>query len=345
MFPITDARSAVIGFGARALDNSEPKYINSPQTPVYVKGDHLYGLLQAKEAIRQQDRAVVVEGYLDCITPYQSGMHNIVASLGTALTHQQVRLLKRYTHNVCLVYDGDTAGQEASIRSLEIFIDEGMNLTIAALPVGFDPDTFVAARGIAAFTDMIANAPSIFDYKLKVLTRRFGINSAESKAAVVSDMLSTIARFKNAVLRSEYVKCLSEALDVDEGALLLELSKVKASSGSIDSIPSVGYRASSVNPTEKLLIKLMLEEASLVERLRDCLDPEDFQDSMSSRLVRMMLDITASGKPLVPGALLNHIGSEDAMKLVCESTFMPDVPSSEKLNIRPGLYHAPQKRA
>lgn len=330
VFPITDARSAVIAFGARVLDKSLPKYINSPETPVYVKGNHLYGLDLAKEAIRQEDKAVVVEGYLDCIMPYQAGMRNIVASLGTALTPQQARLLKRYTHNVCLVYDGDMAGQAASIRSLEIFIDEGINLTVAVLPEGFDPDSFTAARGIEAFSSLIAGAATIFDYKLKFLMGRTGKAGAESKAAVVSDMLSTIARFKNAVLRSEYIKKLSEALDVDESALLTELSRAKAGIRTDEGALPSGIRPSAVHPTEKLLIKLMLEESSLIEQIRDRLDPEDFQDSRTSRIVRLMLELTSSGKPLAPGAILNHVGSDEAMRLVCESTFLPDVPEAQK---------------
>ncbi len=330
VFPITDVRSAVIGFGARVLDKSLPKYINSPETPVYVKGNHLYGLDLAKDAIRKEDRAVVVEGYLDCIMPYQAGMHNIVASLGTALTPQQVRLLKRYTHNVCLVYDGDMAGQAASIRCLEIFIDEGINLTVAVLPEGFDPDSFTASRGIDAFRELAAGAATIFDYKLKFLIEKTGKIGTESKAAVVSDMLSTIARFRNAVLRSEYVKRLSEALDVDESALLTELSRVKSGIRADEPAAPGAVRPSAVHPAEKLLIKLMLEESSLIDQVRDRLDPDDFQDSRTSRIVRLMLEMTASGKPLAPGAILNHVGSDETMRLVCESTFLPDVPETQK---------------
>ena len=180
IFPISDVKGMVLGFGARVMDDSLPKYINSPETPVYIKGNHLYGLDHAKETVKQQDRVVVVEGYLDCIMPYQAGMRNIVASLGTALTPHQARLLKRYTHNVCLVYDGDMAGQMASIRSLDIFIDEGINLTVAVLPEGLDPDGFVRKHGISGFNKLVEGADSIFDYKINFLTRRF--NPDDTKA-------------------------------------------------------------------------------------------------------------------------------------------------------------------
>jgi DNA primase len=331
VFPISDAKSNVIGFGARVLDQSLPKYINSPETPVYVKGNHLYGLNQAKDAIRENDRVVVVEGYLDCIMPYQAGMRSIVASLGTALTPNQARMLKRYTHNVCLVYDGDVAGQAASIRSLDIFIDEGINLTIAVLPEGFDPDTFVKKNGIGEFTALVDRANTIFDYKLNFLTARVNPDQIEGKAHIISEMLPTIARFKNAILISEYIKKLSDILSVEESALREELGKVKAGTARAEEAGSGAvYKKTVINPTEQLLIKLMLEETAVIDQLRDMIDPADFQDTRTSRIVQCMLDMTAEGKKLTPNVIVNRLGSDDIMRLICESTFLPDVPDNEK---------------
>ena len=139
IFPILDIKSRVLGFGARVLGDALPKYMNSPETPIYIKGKNVYGLNFAHEAIREEDAVVVVEGYLDFIIPYQAGVHNIVASLGTAFTPDQAKLLKRYTHNVVMVYDADKAGELASLRSLDIFIDEDMNVKVASLPLGSDP--------------------------------------------------------------------------------------------------------------------------------------------------------------------------------------------------------------
>ncbi|MCU0650979.1 MAG: DNA primase [Candidatus Omnitrophica bacterium] len=333
IFPISDVKSMVIGFGARVLDDSLPKYINSPETPVYVKGSHLFGLNLAKEAIRQQDLAVVVEGYLDCIMPFQAGMKNIVASLGTALTPQQARLLKRYTHNVCLVYDPDTAGQDASLRSLEIFIDEGIDLKIALLPEGLDPDLFVKKHGLDGFKKLVENALSIFDFKFDYLTRRRSPKDIQNKAYICDEMLSTISRFKNAVLRSEYLRKLSDALDIDGSALVERLNSVKKDNRGGENENAPVFAKSGASPTEQLLIKLLLEEQAVLQELRDQIDPLDFQDSRISKIVHLMLELTADGSALSANAIFNRMGSDETMRLICESTFLPDVADNQKKHI------------
>ncbi|MBU1999306.1 MAG: DNA primase, partial [Candidatus Omnitrophica bacterium] len=140
IFPVWDVKSRAVAFGARVTDDTLPKYINSPETPIYIKGKNLYGLNFSKNEIRDKDCAIIVEGYLDFIIPYQHGLCNIVASLGTALTSDQIRLIKRYTNNIIMLYDGDTAGQMATLRTWDIFFEEGMNVRVASLPEQLDPD-------------------------------------------------------------------------------------------------------------------------------------------------------------------------------------------------------------
>ncbi|PIW67988.1 MAG: DNA primase, partial [Candidatus Omnitrophica bacterium CG12_big_fil_rev_8_21_14_0_65_42_8] len=147
IFPIFDARNRIIGFGARAMDDSVPKYINSPETVVYKKGQHLYGLNFAKAGIKEKNYAIITEGYLDVITCHQYGVDNAIASLGTALTTEQIRLLKRYTHNVVMLYDADQAGEMASLRGLDLFLEEDINVKIATLEKGHDPDSFLRKFG------------------------------------------------------------------------------------------------------------------------------------------------------------------------------------------------------
>jgi len=325
IFPIFDVKSQVIGAGARVLDNSLPKYINSPETPVYVKGKHLYGLNFAKEAIRDNDSVCVVEGYLDFIVPFQEGFQNIVASLGTALTVEQVRLLKRYTHNIVMVYDGDAAGQDASLRSLDTFIEEDVLVKIASLPQGYDPDTFVRKNGIDAFKDLIKNADNLFDYKLKALKSRFSVKEAEGKAKISTEMLSTIKKFTNAVLRSEYLKKLSENLDVNENALKEDLGKVKEDGTRIPQKTEAVKKEININATEKLLIKLMLEETELLQEIKQYLDPADFQDEITSKIVSTMFSLAEDGRTIDKGVLLNHFGDSDILQVVCESAFMPEI--------------------
>ena len=251
IFPIFDIKSRTLGFGARVLpapsealssskgkaegDNTLPKYINSPETPIYIKGRNLYGLNLARDAIRENDYVVVVEGYLDFMMPYQEGLKNIVASLGTALTNEQARLTKRYTHNVVMVYDADDAGELATLRTLDIFIEEGMEVKVVTLPEGFDPDLFVRKNGISAFKEKIEQAQNLFDYKLGILKSRYNPKDIHGKVKITQEMLSTIHKFKNAVLKSEYIKKLAQDLNLEEEPLLQELKKIKEEKSYSDS--------------------------------------------------------------------------------------------------------------
>lgn len=324
IFPIFDVRSRPLGFGARVLDESFPKYVNSPETPIYTKGKNLFGLNLAKEGIRENDFVVVVEGYLDFIIPYQEGLRSIVASQGTALTLEQVRLLKRYTHNVVMVYDGDTAGELATLRNMDIFIEEDMNVRIVSLQEGFDPDSFVRKNSAAKFKEIIDQAQNLFDYKLGILKRRHNPREIEGKAKIASDMLETIYKFKNAVLKSEYIKKLASALDIREEALLQELKKIKQDKPYENANEVVHKKDFNINPTEKLLIKLMLEETGLISRIRQSLKPQDFQDDRISRIVSIMFELVEQGKNIEPSVLMNDFfKDEDIAQVVCESMFLP----------------------
>jgi len=239
---------------------------------------------------------VLVEGYLDCLIPYQEGLRNICASCGTALTQDQAKLIKRFTENVVVVYDGDSAGQTGTLRSLDIFLEEEMNVRVAALPAGDDPDTFVRKNGIAAMNSAVKDADSLFDYKLKLL---MGANDAAEpmgKKKISSEMLPTLKRIKNEVLRQEYVRRLAEEIRTDEKSLQAELQKIKLENTYDYRGIEVKKTAAHVHPAEKLLIKLMLEEKELITRIRGDLAPSDFQDERTSRIVSMMFDLATQGK-------------------------------------------------
>jgi len=322
IFPIFDIKSRPLGFGARVFDNSLPKYINSPETPIYTKGKNLYGLNLSHDAIRENDTAVVVEGYLDFILPYQEGLKNIVASQGTALTYEQVRLLKRYTHNVVMIYDADIAGELATLRSLDIFIEEGVDVKVVTLPEGFDPDLFVRKHGIENFKERIESAHNLFDYKLKILKSRYNIRETQGKANIASSMLLTINKFKNAVLKSEYMRKLAEELNIKEEAIWEELKKVKEEKAYQQPDQEPPKKSAQINPTEKLLINLMLEETGLINRIKNHLEPADFQDERASRIVSIMFDFIEQGKCLELNTFINNVPEEDISQLICESAFL-----------------------
>jgi len=322
IFPIFDIKSRPLGFGARVFDTSLPKYINSPETPIYTKGKNLYGLNLSHDAIRENDYAVVVEGYLDFILPYQEGLKNIVASQGTALTYEQVRLLKRYTHNVVMIYDADIAGELATLRSLDIFIEEGLDVRVVTLPEGFDPDSFVRKHGIDNFKDKIDSAHNLFDYKLKILKSRYNIKEIQGKANITSSMILTINKFKDAVLKSEYIKKLAEELSVKEEAIWEELKKLKEEKSYQQPAEVAHKKSAQINPTEKLLINLMLEETGLINRIKNHLEPADFQDERASRIVSIMFDFMEQGKGLELNTFINNVAEEDIAQLLCESAFL-----------------------
>ncbi|MCX5713610.1 MAG: DNA primase [Candidatus Omnitrophica bacterium] len=338
IFPVFDIKSRVIGFGARVMDETLPKYINSPETPIYIKGNNLYGMHQAKDAIRDLDFVAVVEGYLDFIIPYQEGQQNIVASLGTALTqHQarimtqhQARIIKRYTHNVVMIYDSDLAGQLATLRSLDIFIEEGMNVKVVCLPEGLDPDLFVRKNGFEGLKKKIEDAEGLFDFKIDILKTRYNVNEIEGRAKIAHDMLTSINKFTNAVLRSEYTRRLAEELKIKEEALLEDLRNIKKEPRSSETSIHLPRKPLAVNPTEKMLLKLLLEENNLINQIKEDLEPGDFQDERIWRIASLMFDFVAQGKEIKASSLLNYIDDEVAYEVVCESALPEELSFIDK---------------
>jgi DNA primase len=229
-----------------------------------------------------------------------------------------------------MVYDGDLAGELATLRSLEIFIEEEMSVRVAPLPAGYDPDTYVRKFGIDSLNKLVSEAENLFDYQLKVLKRKYDFKDSEGKARIASVMLSTIKKLKDAILRDEYIRKLAEKLDVDESFVRDVYNNLKAESGVIDIVTESFSKLAKINPTEKLLMKLMLEETELVAQIKDRVDPADFQDKMISKIVKTMFELSTEGKNCSAGNLLNHLGAVDLTHIVCESTFMPEVSGNEK---------------
>ena len=329
IFPISDVRARVIGFGARVMDSSLPKYVNSPETAIYIKGKNLFGLNFSKDFIRDTDQAVIVEGYLDFMIPYQEGIKNLVASQGTALTIDQIKLIKRYTQNIVTVFDGDNAGEMATLRSLDLLIDEGMQVKVVQLPKGKDPDTLLRHEGRDVLKDKIENAVSFFDYKLEVLKRRLDIKDPAQKGKIANEMLFTINKFKNAIIRAEYIKKLSEEMEVGENDLLTELGKLKEPFKTAAESPVV-KSAGSINPAEKMLIKFMLEEKNSIEKIFRELSPSDLQDERTAKIMSLIKDMVLKGKEIAPNLLINYFNEDDARQLLCETVFMPSISENDK---------------
>jgi DNA primase len=221
MFPIRDGQGRVLAFGGRVLDQRLPKYINSPESPLYSKSRNVYGLYEARAAIASADRAIVVEGYLDAIAVWQAGFKETIASLGTALTADQLRLVGRHTRNVLACFDGDAAGRKASVRALEIFLAAGLLGRGIFIPSGFDPDTFIKERGAQAFAELIASAELLIDYFLTEQVNRAGV-SVVSRGRAAHEIAQVLRQVQDTFEFDMLARKAADALGVGEELLRAE---------------------------------------------------------------------------------------------------------------------------
>jgi DNA primase len=229
MFPIHSFTGRIIAFGGRTLksDKNVPKYVNSPESEIYHKSNVLYGLYFAKKAIREEDNCYLVEGYADVISVHQAGIENVVASSGTSLTVEQVRLIGRLTKNITILYDGDAAGIKASLRGLDLILEEGLNVKVVLFPDGHDPDSYVRLVGTAGFKKHIEdNKKDFILYKTNLLLKEAG-NDPIKKSEVIRDIVESIAKIPDSIKASVFIKECSHILQIDERALLTELNKMR----------------------------------------------------------------------------------------------------------------------
>ncbi|MGN6179412.1 MAG: DNA primase [Mucilaginibacter sp.] len=229
MFPIHSFTGRVIAFGGRTLksDKSTPKYVNSPESEIYHKSNVLYGLFFAKKAIRDEDNCYLVEGYADVISVHQAGIENVVASSGTSLTVEQIRLIGRLTKNITILYDGDAAGIKASLRGLDMILEEGLNVKVVLFPDGHDPDSYVRSVGTAAFKKYIADTRKDFIlYKTDILLKDAGTDPIK-RAEVIREIVESIAKIPDSIKASVFIKECSDQLKIDERALISELNKMR----------------------------------------------------------------------------------------------------------------------
>lgn len=231
MFPITDVRGRVVGFGGRILAGDGAKYINTAETPAFSKGNHLYGLEIAADEFRPMERVVLVEGYMDVVGLYQHGFGPAVASLGTAFTANQAQLIKRYTKQVVLAYDADAAGQNATRRGLGILSGAGLTVRVARLPQGEDPDSFIATRGRAEFDRLVESAVPLIEYQLDEALRNVNVNEVEGQIEAVRRVLPVLSGIESPVGREGYVAQVAQRISVSTHALEEELAKFEGAGG------------------------------------------------------------------------------------------------------------------
>jgi DNA primase len=239
MFPIHNFTGRVIGFGGRTLktDKNVPKYVNSPESDIYHKSNVLYGLFHAKKAIRDQDNCYLVEGYADVLSVHQANIENVVASSGTSLTIEQIRLIGRFTQNVTILYDGDAAGIKASLRGLDMILEEGLNVKVVSFPAGDDPDSYMHKVGAGAFKTYIEeNRQDFILYKANILLAEAGTDPIK-RAGIIRDIVESIAKIPDDIKASVFIRECSGLLQIEERVLLSELNKMRAAKAKKSSSP------------------------------------------------------------------------------------------------------------
>ena len=219
LFTISDLHGRPVAFGGRVLDDSLPKYINSPESPIYHKGDILFGLDLAKQAIREKRKAIVVEGYFDHLSLYQAGVREVVATCGTALTTDQVRLLHRYAGQIYTLFDADAAGQKATVRAMDMVLPEGIPVSVIELPAGDDPDTFVKREGVAGFLGRVEKARPILDYFFRILLNNSQAGTIEGKSRILDELVPRLRLLEDRIQRKMYVAEIARVLSIDESEL------------------------------------------------------------------------------------------------------------------------------
>lgn len=319
IFPITDRRGRVIGFGGRVLGEGLPKYLNTPETILFQKRRLLYGLSQAATAIRQAGYAVIVEGYMDVIAAHQYGITWAVASLGTSLTPEQARLIREVTSEVCIAYDGDKAGQAATWRGLEILQEAGLRVRISEMPAGEDPDTFLQLYGGQEFRDLLENKSRwLIDYKLEKLVTNQKASCISDKMRLVETIVPDLARLEHPGERIEYARVISERLGVSMTAVLAELEYLQEQDKKVKTRHTKTGTALEALPAHERaqgqLLAWMAQDKDLCRRILGEVPAGAWVDPWAERIARIMAMAIGEEQPGIqwsPAAVLAVVQGED----------------------------------
>jgi DNA primase len=329
MFPICDEQGRVVGFSGRILTDAkdQPKYVNSPETPIFQKGKILFALDKARRSIIEEKFAVVCEGQLDAISCHEAGIANAVAPQGTALTEQHARILKRYAEEVVLMFDADMAGQDAIVRSAEPLWQAGIALRVAVMPQGHDPDSFVKAFGPEQLKEIITKGDPFFVYLLERLSKQHDPRTDRGKLQIARQIAEWLVRIPSPILLSSYAQQTASRLGVPEDAVRQVLRKLQvARRGFAVPVEDVAESdAVEVEPTrpaglaaETMLLQLMLTEERAVEFVTERLDREWLTGSIAGSLIERIAKIHAKGDWDGPKKLLNQVSGEEESRLIAE---------------------------
>ena len=321
IFPVLDVDGRPVAFGARAMGDEQPKYLNSPETAAYVKGQHLYGLFQGKEPIRQKKFAILVEGYLDLIALHQFGITNVAASLGTAFTPEQAKLLSRFTKKVVINYDGDSAGIKAARRAVEELLPQDFEIKLLVLPNGMDPDDFLHANGTDAYNTARGQATPFLYFVFDASMKGRSLANPKHKAEAIEDVVPVLAAIKNPIQKRESFDQAMDYFRVDDAGLKRDLwQAVKSGQNAPTEVIKREVKRvakAKITVAEQQLLEMLIHDAELRQMVLPILEESDYESLATSGIFRAMYEIDGRGEEMDLGAILNEtMGDEIAEDLV-----------------------------
>ena len=342
IFPILDERGIPVGFGGRALAKDLlPKYLNSPTTPLYDKSKTLYNLYQARQDIQRSGSALLVEGYLDALILHQAGIKNVVASLGTSLSASHASLLKRFSEEVVIVYDGDAAGLQATLRGLHLLLKEELRVRIALLPPDQDPDSYVRSEGVDKFNAEIHKAINLIEFQIQRAVRQDALRNVEVKAQAVKEIGLTLSNVENQVQLNEYVKYTARELDISENALRRELRSIgvgrsaRHKSDAPPDSPSSPDRGT-LSPRESIeeqLVEILIQSPDFVPYVSDQLHYEDFTQPDLAKIARMLWEASTPETSIDIQNLIDSCDDEKAKGIISNAILRKPPPPNSKARV------------
>jgi DNA primase len=314
-FPIFNLSQKIVGFGGRVIENEdEPKYLNSPESLIYHKGKILYGLNLSKEIIREKSAAVLVEGYIDLISLYQAGIKNVVAALGTSFTQDQARLISRYAEKIYLLFDSDRAGESAVFRSVDLLFDSGVEVMIVVFPSGEDPDSFIRKSGLKGIAKKLRDAKGFIEYKKDTLPVEFNSLPMKEQEKIIRELADTASRIKNQLWKDLFINKVAKVFGINEKIVLDGIKGLNLKETAQQLKPE--ERLTGTLKLERELLKLLIEESSLIGQVKTRISREDFGLIEDSELYEMILSLYETQGKFTPAALMDKTENQKVKELI-----------------------------
>ena len=326
IFPIQDVRNRYIAFGGRVLDNSLPKYINSPENIVYSKARNLYGLNVAKKT--KLEKLIIVEGYMDVVSLHQRGIENVVASCGTALTESQGRLLRKYAEKIIISYDSDGAGQAATLRGLEILSNLGCDIRILQMEGAKDPDEYVIKYGNGRFNNLVDKAISLVEFKVKVLKKDLDLDNVNDKIKFLNEIAKLLSTVDNRMEQEVYIDTISREYNISKEAIYAEINKLSYSKNQGKKILESNYKKNNIIKKKETLPENLVKRESMIigillngklqvyEQIKDILSPEDFRKEENKEIMKKLYEEFEKGNSNISNLLENFNGNEEIISIL-----------------------------